>query len=202
MAAGLAALALLIGIVAAVLAKNLRDTTVYPAAAEGESLIVLAPFVNYTSGGQGFNVVERHQAAIDGEVQKAGIAAVQTVEWPREINGEEAAENAIERSNAALVIWGEYDSGRVIARFTAPQNHSASRAQQVVDIASSPVEPPATINIGLTEEVRHVALVTLGQIYLERDEYDKAKAVLILASDPPPSERAALANLRFLLGRA
>ena len=201
-AAGLAALALLIGIVAAVLANNLRDTTVYPAAAEGESLIVLAPFVNYTSGGQGFNVVGRLQAAIDSEVQKAGIAAVRTVEWPREIDGEEAAEDAIERSNAALVIWGEYDSGRVIARFTAPQNHTASRAQQVVDIASSPVELPATINIGLTEEVRHVALVTLGQIYLERNEYDKAKAVLILASDPPPSEPAALANLRFLLGRA
>ncbi len=202
MFAGLAALVLLIAIAAAVVANSLRDTTVYPAAADGESLIVLAPFVNYTSGGQGFNVVGRLKTAIDGEVREAGLTAFKTVEWPREIGGEEAAEDAIEKSGAALVIWGEYDSGRVIARFTAPQSHSASRTQQIVDIASSPVELPATINIGLTEEVRHVALVTLGQVYLERNEHDRAKAVLILATDPPPNEPAALANLRFLLGRA
>ena len=200
--AGLAASVLLITIVAVVLALTLRDTTVYPAAADGESLIVLAPFVNYTSGGQGFNVVGRLKAAIDNEVRKAGLTAVRTVEWPREIDNEDAAEDASERSDAALVIWGEYDSGRVIARFTAPQSHPASLAQQVVDIASSPVELPATINIGLTGEVRHIALVTLGQIYLERNEFDRAKSVLILASDPPPSEPAALANLRFLLGRS
>ena len=202
MVAGLAALALLVAIIAAVVANSLRDTTVYPAATNGESLIVLAPFVNYTSGGQGFNVVGRLKTAIDGEIREAGLTAVRTVEWPREIDNEKDAENAIERSDASLVIWGEYDSGRVIARFTAQQNRTASQAQQVVDIASSPVELPTTINIDLTSEVRHIALMTLGQVYLERNEHDQAKAVLTLASDPPPNEPAALANLRFLLGRA
>ena len=200
--AGLAAAVLLTVVVGVVLALRFRDTTVYPAAADGESLIVLAPFVNYTSGGQGFNVVGRLKAAIDSEVREAGLTAVRTAEWPREIDGEGAAEDAIERSDAALVIWGEYDSGRVIARFTGQQSHPVSRAQQVVDIASSPVELPTTINIGLTSEVRHVALVTLGQLYLEQNEFDKAKTVLILASDPLPSAPAALANLRFLLGRS
>ena len=52
--AGLAALLLLTAIVAVVLALTLGDTTVYPAAADGDSLVVLSPFVNYTSGGQGF----------------------------------------------------------------------------------------------------------------------------------------------------
>ena len=46
------------------------------------------------------------------------------------------------------------------------------------------------------------ALVTLGRLYLEQNEFDKAKTVLILASDPLPSAPAALANLRFLLGRS
>ncbi len=202
LAVGLLAAVIVTAMIVLVVVDSLRDTTVYPAAADGESLIVLAPFVNYTSGGQGFNVVGRLKSAIDSEIQEADLTAVRTVEWPKEIGGEEDAEDAIERSDAALVIWGEYDSGRVIARFTAPQSQTASRAQQVVDIASSPVELPTTINIGLTAEVRHVALVTLGQVYLERNEYDKAKAVLILASDPPPSEPDALANLRFLLGRA
>ena len=193
---------LVIVIAATALAIRLRDTTVYPAAADGESLIVMAPFVNYTAGGQGFNVVGRLMGAIDNEIREAGLSVVRTVEWPREIDGEVAAEDAGKRSKATLVIWGEYDSGRVMARFTAPLSRQASRAQHVVDIASSPAELPATINIGLTDEVRYVALMTLGQIYLEQGEFDRAKTVLIRAMDPPPSEVTALANLRFLLGSA
>ena len=199
---GVAVPLLVVAAIAAVLALRLRDDTVYPAAVGDESLIVLAPFVNYTAGGQGFNVVGRLRPAIDSEIREAGLASVRTVEWPREINGEQAAGEAGRRSNAALVIWGEYDSGRVIARFTVPRGRPALHAQQIVDIASSPAELPATINIGLTDEVRYVALLTLGQLYLERDDFDRAKTVLSRAMDPPPSEPAALASLRFLLGRA
>ena len=199
---GAAAPLLVIAAIAAIVALRARDDTVYPAAVGNESLIVLAPFVNYTAGGQGFNVVGRLRSAIDAEVREAGLTSVRTVEWPREIDGEPAAENAGRRSDAALVIWGEYDSGRVIARFTVPRSRPTLRDQQIVDIASSPAELPATINIGLTGEVRYVALLTLGQLYLEQDDSDRAKTVLLRAMDPPPSEPAALANLRFLLGRA
>lgn len=198
------ALASLLAIVAIIagLFLGLRDNTVYLVASGGESLVVLAPFVNYTAGGQGFNVVGRLRAAIDNEVSDAGLTSVRTVQWPLEIDGEADAQEASKRSNSTLVIWGEYDSGRVIARFTTQGETSTPRAQQVVDIASSPVGLPTTINIGLTSEVRYVALVTLGQLYLEQAEYDKAKLVLIRASEPPPAEPIALANLRFLLGRA
>ena len=199
---GVATPLLVIAVVAAVVALRARDSTVYPAAVGDESLIVLAPFVNYTAGGQGFNVVGRLRSAIDAEVREAQLASVRTVEWPREIESESAAEEAGRRSGAALVIWGEYDSGRVIARFTAPRGRQSLHAQQIVDIASSPAELPATINLGLTDEVRYVALLTLGQLYLEQDDFDRAKTVLARAMDPPPSEPAALANLRFLLGRA
>ncbi|MXY59254.1 MAG: tetratricopeptide repeat protein [Chloroflexi bacterium] len=188
-----------VGLVAGLL---LRDTTVYPEAAAGESMIVLAPFVNYTSGQQGFNIVGRLREAIDTEIQEAGLSGARTVEWPKEIEDEEDAEEAGERSGARLVIWGEYDSGRVIARFTVPESEAKPRADEVVDIASSPVGLPVTINAGLTAEVRHVALITLGQLYLEQQEFDLAKTVLIQASTSPPSDPEALANLRFLMGRA
>ncbi len=196
--------AALVVVVAAGLAAGLllRDTTVYPEAAEGESLIVLAPFVNYTSGQQGFNIVGRLRDAVDTEIQEAGLTGARTVEWPKQIEDEEDAEEAGERSGARLVIWGEYDSGRVIARFTVPQSEAKPRAGEVVDIASSPVGLPVTINAGLTAEVRHVALITLGQLYLEQQEFDLAKTVLIQASTSPPSDPEALANLRFLMGRA
>ena len=199
---GVAVPLLVIAAIVAVLALRLRDDTVYPAAVGDESLIVLAPFVNYTAGGQGFNVVGRLRTAIAAEVREAGLASVRTVEWPREIDGEQAAEEVGRRSNAALVIWGEYDSGRVIARFTVSPGRPILHAQQIVDIVSSPAELPATINIGLTDEVRYVALLTLGQLYLEREDFDRAKAVLARAMDPPPSDPAALASVRFLLGHA
>ena len=102
--AGIAASTLLIVVVAVIVASALRDTATYPNAADGESLIVMAPFVNYTAGGQGFNVVGRLRAAIDREVNEAGLKAVRTVEWPNEIEGEEAAEQAGTRSDATLVV--------------------------------------------------------------------------------------------------
>ena len=189
-------------IVVGALAISLQDRTEYPTAVDGESLIVMAPFVNYTGGQQGYNVLGRLKDEIDNEVLAAGLSNVRTVEWPREIEAEADAEAAGLRSDAIIVIWGEYDSGRVMARFTVPRIRSTQRDQQVVDIASSPSELPATINAELTEEVRYVALLTLGQLYLEQGEFDLAKTVLIHAADKNPSDPAALANLRFLLGRA
>ncbi|MCY4582409.1 MAG: tetratricopeptide repeat protein [Chloroflexi bacterium] len=199
-----AAAVALVAVVGAGLAAGLllRDSTVYPEAMDGESLIVLAPFVNYTSGQQGFNVAGRLRESIDTEVREAGLTGARTVEWPREIEDEEQAAEVGGRSGARLVIWGEYDSGRVIARFTAPRTETGPRTGEVVDIVSSPVGLPVTINAGLTEEVRHVALITLGQLYLEQQEFDLAKTVLIQASTSPPSDPEALAHLRFLLGRA
>ncbi len=188
--------------VAAIVVFGLRDRADYPAAADRESLIILAPFANYTGGEPGFNVLGRIRAALDREIDTAGLERVRTAEWPGNIGSLAKAEAAAERSGAALVIWGEYDSGRVVARFTAPGGWPTERAQQVVDIASSPADLPATINVSLTSEVRHVALVTLGQLYLDRSEFDMAKTVLIRAMAPPPSQADALVNLRFLLASA
>ena len=202
LALGGLALVLIAAAIAVAVTFGSGDRATYPSSEAGESLIVLAPFANYTGGGQGFNVLDRIRAALDGEILTAGLGAVRTAEWPRALDGREDAESASRRSGATLVIWGEYDSGRVVARFTAPGGRRLELAQQVVDIASTPADLPATINIGLPHEVRFVALVTLGQLYLERSEFDLARAMLIRALDPPPSEADALANLRFMLASA
>lgn len=180
----------------------LRDDAVYPAAAGGESLIVMSPFVNYTGGQQGYNVLGRLKDEIDNEVYAAGLSGVRAVEWPKQISSEPDAEEASRRSAAVVVIWGEYDSGRVIARFTTHRARSTQLDQQVVNIASSPSDLPATINAELTEQVRYVALLTLGQLYMERGEFDLAKTALLHAADQNPTDPATLANLRFQLGRA
>ena len=200
---GIAVGALILAMMAAAVAVFVMgDRTVYPVASEDESLIVLAPFVNYTAGQQGFNVLGRLKEEIDREIHAAGIHGVSAVEWPERIRKESEAEAAGRRADAMLVIWGEYDSGRVIARFTVSEGRSERRDQQVVDIASTPAELPATINIGLTQEVRYVALLTLGQLHLDRGDYDLARAALIRAMVNPPADPSALANLRFNLGLA
>ncbi len=180
----------------------LRDDAAYPAAVDGESLIVMSPFVNYTGGQQGYNVLGRLKDEIDNEVYAAGLSGVRAVEWPEQITSEPDAEEAGRHSAAVVVIWGEYDSGRVIARFTTHRARSTQLDQQVVNIASSPSDLPATINAELTEQVRYVALLTLGQLYLERGEFDLAKTALLHAADQNPTDPATLANLRFQLGRA
>lgn len=169
---------------------------------EAESLVALAPFVNYTSGQQGYNVRGRIKEALDAEIRAAGLARARTTEWPEEIANEDEAEDAARRSGADVLIWGEYDSGRVIARFTSAQDEAGVREGGMVDVAASPSDLPVTINADFPSEVRYVALLTLGRVYLERGEHDLAKSALIQAATRPPREPDALANLRFLMGRA
>ena len=198
--AAVAALAVLCGIGAA--AAFLAFGPSYPVAADGESLIVMAPFANYTGGQQGFNVRGRIRDEIDREMQAARVVGVRTVEWPQAIASESAARDAGRRAKAAIVIWGEYDSGRAMAALTVPFTAGQRHHQQVVDITSSPAELPATINIDLTGEVRALALLTLGQLYLEQDKPDQAKTVLIQALARPPVDPGAMVSLKYRLGVA
>ena len=200
--AGAAAFLAIAALFAVAVGAGLLGGDEHPVAVEGEWLIVVAPFVNYTGGVQGFNVAGRLSVAVEAAVRDAGLDSVRIAEWPDELDGEESARMAAAKSNAAVVIWGEYDSGRVIARFTVPQGRRASVSQQVVDISSSPAELPTAINLELTGEVRFVALALLGRLYLEQGEADSAKLVLYRALEPPPSDADALASLRLLLAQA
>ena len=123
-------------------------------AREGESLILLAPFANYTAGGQGYNVSGRLRERIDAELNFSGLPNARTFLWPETIRSENEARDVTERSGALLTIWGEYDSGRVLARFTTAQSSDESGGQRIVDIASTPSELPTTINVNLTGAVQ------------------------------------------------
>ena len=195
-----------VGVVAAIVATAaynfLGDNRDYPIAAPGEDLIIVAPFVNYTAGGQGFNVAGRLQEAIDGEVLEVGLSGIRLERWPQVIEDEEAARKASDRSGASLVVWGEYDSGRVIARFSPPTDGSDGLDRHLIDLPSSPTDLTTSINIALVGEVSYVALLTLGQIYLERGEYDQVKSILLRALDSAPPGDRSLTNIRFMLGQA
>ena len=174
----------------------------HPVAATGEALIVIAPFANYTAGQLEFNIRGRIRDSINREIAAAGLADIRTEDWVETVPGHRAALAAAGQSGAAIVIWGEYDSGRVLANVTSTPTENESLGPQVVEIATSPSELPTAINIDLTAEVRSVALLTLSQVYLRRGEYEPAKTVLYQALERPPADPAALANLRYRLGQA
>ena len=168
----------------------------------GEALIVIAPFANYTAGRLEFNIRGRLRDSINREIAAAGLAGIRIEDWVETVRGHRAALSVAEQSGAAIVIWGEYDSGRVLANLTSTPTENESLGPQVVEIATSPSELPTAINIDLTAEVRSVALLTLSQVYLQRSEYEPAKSVLYRALEHPPEDPAALANMRYRLGQA
>ncbi len=174
----------------------------HPVAATGEALIVIAPFANYTAGQLEFNIRGRLRDSIYREIAAAGLEGIRIDDWTETVPGHRAALSAAEQSGAAIVIWGEYDSGRVLANLTSTPTENESLGPQVVEIATSPSGLPTAINIDLTVEVRSVALLTLSQVYLQRGEYEPAKTVLYQALEHPPPDPAALANLRYRLGQA
>ena len=176
----------------------------FPVAADGESVILMAPFVNYTGGQQGFNIQGRLADEVERAVSTAGLANVRVVEWTDPISTETEAADAALKSRADMVIWGEYDSGRAMANFTVPSQPQGQGGYnpQVVDISLSPADLPTSINEALTGEVRTVALMVLGQLYLERDEHDLAKAALSEAMAQQPVNPDTLAGIKFRLGLA
>ncbi|PKO21896.1 MAG: hypothetical protein CVU38_12270 [Chloroflexi bacterium HGW-Chloroflexi-1] len=172
----------------------------YPRASRGQTLIVVGQFVNYAGGGQGYNVAGRLQAALDREIQAARLTEVLAAVWPQEIRDREAALDVVRRSAARLVIWGEYDSGRVLVRFAVPELNADTDAHEIEKVIQSPAELSTTINNALPEETRYFALLTLGQMYVDRGDFTNARAILTQAATRPPAHAAAAASLYFLMG--
>ncbi len=161
----------------------------YPQARPGETLIAIGQFANYTGGAQGYNVAGRVREALERELTADRLSAVRAAPWPEVIPDAPAAQAVARRSGAALVIWGEYDSGRAVARLTTSKVDAEPDELRVEKLTSSPGDLPAVINGDLPEEIRYVALLTLGQLYVNQGDLARARAILEQAADRPPTER-------------
>lgn len=171
--------------------------TPLPVVAEaGETLLLVAQFTSYASESE-FNVAGRIQEAMESQLAAAKLAEVRVAVWPERIAHNRAGESALRDTGAAMLIWGEYDSGRVRVNFTLPEGQANVGWQQLVN---SPAELSTTINLDVPREVQALALLTIGRLYRDRGEADKAKAALEQALAQRPSEPDTVATLSFLLG--
>jgi tetratricopeptide (TPR) repeat protein len=162
----------------------------------GEKLIVVAPFVGYTSDALRFNVAGRIQEALSDEIARAKLPDTRLALWPAPLVGLEEATQARADSNAALVIWGEYDAGRVRAIVTMPGDQGSSWVNPV----ASPADLPLVINEEVPQSARIFALYALGQLY--RKEQDAASALKLFESalKLEPKDPQTKAALHFYVG--
>lgn len=179
-----------------------RQRTEYPVARPDETLIVIGQFANYTGGSQGYNIPGRIRRALEREISGAQLASVRVAEWPGPIGTHEAADDVAGRSQAALVIWGEYDSGRILARFTVADGGGAYEAAPLEKLLASTDELSAAINSDLPEETRFLALLNLAQVLLGRGQPETARALLAQAATRPAQDAVGRVALHFLTGLA
>ncbi|MFN8441833.1 MAG: hypothetical protein U0175_13725 [Caldilineaceae bacterium] len=172
----------------------LPTPTIEPARS-GEQLIIIAEFDNRAVN-QGYNMAGRLKEAITSEVSTNHLSDVRTVVFLDVLKSEESAQTLQRQTKAALVIWGEYDSGRVVIRYA-----DRNRPSQLEQTVQTPDQLPVRINNDTPREVKALALATLGQVYRRAGDQAKAKTVLTLALDQKPETVDIRARSLFYLAR-
>jgi tetratricopeptide (TPR) repeat protein/transcriptional regulator with XRE-family HTH domain len=165
--------------------------------APGSTLVLVSQFANYSGEQVGYNIAGRLQEALEAEFRAAGLTEVQVAAAEQSARDEQAARELGARWEASLVVWGEYDSGRVIARVTAPEVAAQAQRRWLV---LSPEQLSATINTDLAQEVGWMTLYVLGRVHFLARRLDPAAAALERALAAPPADPAALAAVYYYLG--
>ena len=157
------------------------NTTVPPSAtptpivaAAGEKLLLVAPFVGYTSEELRYNVAGRIEEALQREIHDSKLAGVSVVVLPAPVTAQLQARSLLTATNASALIWGEYDAGRVRANVTVPGEGETDWV--------NPVESPSRLSVVINEDVpnaaRMLALFSLGRVYRQEGDLHDSAACL------------------------
>ena len=165
-----------------------------------EDIVVIARFVNYIGGETGFNVAGRIKAALDEEIKAEFIPSIKIKVLSEDIRDEAEAQEVARLTNASIVIWGEYDSGRAQARFTVPALQGSMEESQVERPVLNPADLTATINTELPDDVRLLALLIFAELYESGEDSKEARDLLDEALTTLPQEPDTVATIYFRLG--
>ena len=177
----------------------------YPTAKEGETLLLIAQFKGYTRDQQ-YNVAGRIREELEQQIAAAGLISTTLVGWPDEITTVQKARELLTATNATLIIWGEYDSGRVHVQIEA-RNPTDSQSRDFT--LGTADELVTTINSIVPKEIRDTALIALsglvdqmaiGQRLSDLGSYQAAAVVFQRALDRKPEDQKTAAWLNFYLG--
>ena len=165
-------------------------------AASGEKLLLVAPFVGYTSEELRFNVAGRIEEALQREVRDSKLAKVRVAVLAAPVTAQVQARSVLSETKASVLIWGEYDAGRVRANVTVPGEGETNWV--------NPVESPAKLSLVINEAVpnaaRVLALISLGRLYRQEDDLPTALRAFEKALTLKPEDPTTLASLHFYIG--
>ncbi|MEA1978188.1 MAG: helix-turn-helix domain-containing protein [Chloroflexota bacterium] len=151
-----------------------------------DTLVVVSEFANYGGGQVGYNIASRLEEALYKEFENADIGKV-SVKKISEIVTEEVRAIEIGRElGADIVVWGEYDSGRVIAFVTSPSSDDRVGSLERRWNFVSAEELNATVNTDLPNEVQWIALYVLGQVHYWSGHEEQAEAVFLRTLEDLP----------------
>ena len=170
-------------------------------AAEGEILILVSEFVQ-VGGELGFNVAGRLEEGIWGAIEQLTLESIRVESYRESIDSEELAQSMLEELDAALIVWGEYDSGRVVAHILSRDLSGEVFPHQKNWILDRTETLPTTINIDLPQEVNWLALFTIGRALQVQGEFDLAQQAYETGLGYIEDDLAREAQLYFYLGFA
>jgi tetratricopeptide (TPR) repeat protein/transcriptional regulator with XRE-family HTH domain len=167
----------------------------------GETLILVSPFANYGGEQIGYNLAGRLQEALEEAFRESGVADVRIERLPEMVVDEGSAVRIGQELLADVVVWGEYDAGRVIAVLTIlkaePRPVSRERRWHVRTVE----ELSAKVNVDVPSDVSWLSRYVLGRAYFLAGRLEQAEAVFQRALNEPLDDLATQANVYFFLGR-
>lgn len=179
-------------------------------AGEGEVLLLIAQFKGYIPN-ETYNVTGRISEELEEQIATAGLISTTVRSWPEELTTALQARLVLTATNAMMVIWGEYDSGRVRVNLMARD----PKASVDRDFKLTPDnELLTTINEIVPKDIRDTALLALGMLARDPDtypmavgrrlsdlgNYQAAAAVFEHALQLQPTDPVTIARLNFYLG--
>ncbi len=167
-----------------------------PLALRAEDGIVVSQFKTVLTN-ERYDVAARIQEAIATEMAQAGLISKTVLIWPEDILTSATANVVLAASDAALVIWGEYDSGRVLVKFAT---RGGDGDERTIDV-STPNELSSTIKVAVPNEARTLALLTLGKLYLSARLYAEEQEAFEAALALQPTGNDTRATIYFYLAR-
>lgn len=181
-----------------------------PKAIAGETLLLIAQFKDYLSEDT-YNVAGRISEELTDQIKAVGLISTTVTTWSQEITTGMTARDLLMAANATIVIWGEYDSGRVRVNLEV---RDAKLNQSQNFTLTSGDELRTMVNDTVPKTIRDTALFALGNLAVYQGEYEidiarklselgntQAAAALFqkaLARGPTDPEIAA--KLNFYLG--
>ena len=171
-----------------------------PKALPGQTLILIAEFTGFSQAQ--FNVANRLRDGITEQIQTAGLINTTVFVLPAELQSEQQAVDVLATAGARMIIWGEYDDGRVLANLrVASANGTGQRETEKIEKLLSPADDLRTIiNAAVPAEMRILALMALGQFYRDEAKYAQAGAAFQRAINLKPEAAKTRALLYFYLG--